>query len=58
MTADLSPEQTATAAPVDRSSPYISITGVDKVYAVDGSPITALRDVNLEIAAGEFISVV
>jgi NitT/TauT family transport system ATP-binding protein len=39
-------------------SSYIVIDGVDKTYAVDGSPITALENINLDIAPGEFISVV
>jgi NitT/TauT family transport system ATP-binding protein len=38
--------------------PYISITDVGKTYAADDNPIPALRDINLDIAAGEFISVV
>jgi NitT/TauT family transport system ATP-binding protein len=38
--------------------PYIVINGVGKTYAVDGSPITALQDINIDIAPGEFISVV
>jgi NitT/TauT family transport system ATP-binding protein len=58
VTVGLVTEHTASAAHAGRSSPYISIANVDKVYAVDGSPIAALRDINLDIAAGEFISVV
>lgn len=38
--------------------PYIVIDGVDKMYAVDGDPILALEDINIDIAPGEFISVV
>jgi NitT/TauT family transport system ATP-binding protein len=38
--------------------PYIVINGVGKTYAVDGSPIIALEDINIDIAPGEFISVV
>jgi NitT/TauT family transport system ATP-binding protein len=38
--------------------PYIMIDGVDKTYAVDGNPITALENINIDIAPGEFISVV
>ena len=58
MTVGLVPERSDPVAHGASSSPYISITNVDKVYAVDGNPITALRDVSLDIAAGEFISVV
>jgi NitT/TauT family transport system ATP-binding protein len=58
VTVGLVPKHSAPAAHAGRSLPYISIANVDKVYAVDGNPITALRDVNLDIAAGEFISVV
>ena len=38
--------------------PYIVIDGVDKTYAVDGNPIVALEDINIDVAPGEFISVV
>jgi NitT/TauT family transport system ATP-binding protein len=38
--------------------PYIVINGAGKTYAVDGSPIIALEDINIDIAPGEFISVV
>ncbi|MCG6205251.1 ABC transporter ATP-binding protein [Rhodopseudomonas sp. HC1] len=40
-----------------RGSAYISITDVDKSYGAE-SPIAALKDINLDIAAGEFISIV
>jgi NitT/TauT family transport system ATP-binding protein len=39
-------------------APYISIRGVSKTYAAEDSPIPALAGVNLDVAAGEFISVV
>jgi NitT/TauT family transport system ATP-binding protein len=38
--------------------PYIVIHDVGKTYAVEGNPITALEDINIDIAPGEFISVV
>ncbi|ABD07790.1 ABC transporter related [Rhodopseudomonas palustris HaA2] len=38
-------------------SAYISITDVDKSYGAE-SPIAALKDINLDIKAGEFISIV
>ena len=38
--------------------PYIAINGVGKTYAVDGQPITALENINIDIARSEFISVV
>src|ERR1700710_3106769 len=37
---------------------YISITGVEKTYAADENPIPALKGINLDIAAGEFVSIV
>jgi NitT/TauT family transport system ATP-binding protein len=38
--------------------PYIVIDGVGKTYAVDGNPILALEDISIDVAPGEFISVV
>src|SRR5882724_11685695 len=39
--------------------PLVRITGLEKIYATkDGETIHALKDVNLEIGTGEFISVV
>lgn len=38
--------------------PYIVIDGVGKTYSVDGNPITALENINLDISPGEFVSVV
>src|SRR5215475_9538867 len=37
---------------------YISISDVEKTYAADESPIPALKGINLDIAAGEFVSIV
>jgi putative ABC transport system ATP-binding protein len=44
----------------DRSSqpPLISMIGVGKEYGSVAGPIVALRDVNLAIAAGEFVAVI
>ena len=48
-----------TESVVQSSDPaYISIEGVEKTYAVDANPIPALKGINLEIAAGEFVSIV
>ena len=40
------------------AAPFIAINGVGKTYAVDGRPIKALENVNIDIARSEFISVV
>src|ERR1700751_1615690 len=37
---------------------YISISDVEKTYDADESPIPALKGINLDIAAGEFVSIV
>jgi NitT/TauT family transport system ATP-binding protein len=37
---------------------YISINGVEKTYAADENPIPALKGIDLDIAAGEFVSIV
>jgi putative ABC transport system ATP-binding protein len=38
--------------------PLISMRGVAKEYATIAGPITALREVSLEISAGEFVAVI
>ena len=58
MTVGLATEHSTTPIQPDRALPYISIVGVDKTYAAEESPIPALKDINLDVAAGEFISVV
>src|SRR4029077_10654437 len=40
------------------SQPLISMQGVGKQYPSSAGPIAALRDVSLEIAAGEFVAVI
>src|ERR1700737_2675056 len=54
--------QPMTASPVSIDTavePLVHIESLEKVYATkDGGKIHALKDVNLDIAAGEFISVV
>ena len=35
----------------------ISLRHIDRVYPLKGGPFYALRDINLEIAAGEFVSI-
>jgi NitT/TauT family transport system ATP-binding protein len=42
----------------ERAAPYISLRGVGKTYAAAERPIAALKDINLDVSAGEFISVV
>jgi NitT/TauT family transport system ATP-binding protein len=37
---------------------YISINSVEKTYAADENPIPALKGIDLDIAAGEFVSIV
>src|ERR1700759_5573475 len=37
---------------------YISISDVEKTYDADESPIPGLKGINLDIAAGEFVSIV
>src|SRR5882757_710252 len=41
-----------------RDPAYISISDVEKTYTADESPIPALKGINLDIAAGEFVSIV
>jgi NitT/TauT family transport system ATP-binding protein len=50
----------SSAAPIDAAGePLVHIAALEKIYATkDGESIHALKDVNLDIAAGEFISVV
>src|SRR5690606_25324620 len=51
-------EKTHTA-PAAEAGSGISIKGVDVVYGVGGSqPVTALKDIDLEIADGEFVSLI
>jgi putative ABC transport system ATP-binding protein len=40
------------------SQPLISMNGVSKQYPSSAGPIAALRDVSLEITAGEFVAVI
>src|SRR5580692_12673115 len=37
---------------------YVSISGVEKIYAADENPIPALKGIDLDIEAGEFVSIV
>jgi len=47
------------AAAAEVARPLVQIAGLEKIYATkDGETIHALKDVNLEIGAGEFTSVV
>lgn len=40
------------------SSPLIRLDDVKKVYATGSSPVTALEDINFDIARGEFVAIV
>lgn len=42
----------------DRSAPILNIHGLSKVFNLNGKPIHALKDVNLEIQKGEFICLI
>ncbi|MFO1450832.1 MAG: ABC transporter ATP-binding protein [Opitutaceae bacterium] len=39
------------------SSPLISLSQVEKVYPLKGGPFYALRNINLEIQSGDFVSI-
>src|SRR5215217_3433654 len=41
-----------------RAQPFVQITNVDKVYASRGRELKAVDNVSLDIAPGEFVSVV
>ena len=59
MTISLASDRSVTAASASQDkSAYISIRNVGKIYAADENPIPALEDINLDIAPGEFISIV
>ncbi|GAA1469713.1 ABC transporter ATP-binding protein [Microbacterium thalassium] len=51
-TTDAAPAGTTTTAPA------VSASGVEKVFATKTGDITALTDVHLEVAAGEFVSLI
>lgn len=40
------------------SSPLIRLDDVKKIYATGTSPVTALEDINVDIARGEFVAIV
>ena len=42
----------------DRSAPILSIHNLSKVFNLNGKPVHALKDVNLEIQKGEFICLI
>jgi NitT/TauT family transport system ATP-binding protein len=41
-----------------RWAPYVSICSVGKTYAAEKSPLIALESINLDVASGEFVSLV
>jgi NitT/TauT family transport system ATP-binding protein len=43
---------------MSNTSPIIAIDGLNKIYQSGAGPVTALQNVNLRIAAGEFISLI
>lgn len=49
--------QPAASRPVDTKGARVSISDVSKVYAARGREIVALSDVDLDIAAGEFVTI-
>jgi ABC-type lipoprotein export system ATPase subunit len=52
----VSAEETS-GAPVTLGESLIRLEHVSKTYRRQGAPVPALRDVNLEIAAGEFVAI-
>jgi NitT/TauT family transport system ATP-binding protein len=40
------------------SEALVSVEGVEKVFAGESRPVTAVQDINFDIAAGEFVSIV
>ncbi|WP_128931030.1 ABC transporter ATP-binding protein [Bradyrhizobium zhanjiangense] len=51
----LLPAQTASSGGSDRSVARLNIRGVSKSFVVNGATVEALKDVSLEVAAGEFV---
>ena len=49
---------TAFATPSQKGMPILDIAGVSKVFSLNGRPIHALKDVNLQIWKGEFICLI
>ncbi|WP_433502971.1 ABC transporter ATP-binding protein [Pseudonocardia halophobica] len=58
-TADIrSDSEDSPTSTITSDVPAIEISGVDRVFTRGGVPFTAIRDVNLSVAQGEFLSVV
>jgi ABC-type lipoprotein export system ATPase subunit len=52
------PQQTKAPAPVHQGAgPLVSLRGVTKIYRQGSEEVKALQDVDLDIAAGEFVAV-
>ncbi len=51
------PDSTAAAPPLTASTPLIRLRGVTKVYGVGPVALTALKGINLDIHAGEFVAI-
>jgi len=51
------PDPTAAAPPLTASTPLIRLRGVTKVYGVGPVALTALKGIDLDIRAGEFVAI-
>jgi len=51
------PDRTAVASPLATSTPLIRLRGATKVYGVGSVALTALKGIDLDIHAGEFIAI-
>jgi sulfonate transport system ATP-binding protein len=45
----------ASRAPLERASGRLEVRNVSKSFVVNGAPVEALRDMSLDVAAGEFV---
>ena len=47
-----------TTGPVPIGAPAVEVSGVDKTFATKGGTVTALQDIDLTVAPGEFVSLI